>query len=215
MVAPAVNGRVDGSLQQLQKLGDFRGDVVDTRGGLDKLLPDQDAAAVAQIVKAFGLDQAAAPDAQQIDVAFLGDVGDEVGVLGFGNTAVKHVERDHIGALDIDAFAVDPNEIREGILSCAVALLVGDITQAQVAFKAVAAGLVAQADAYPVKGLIAVAVGPPKLGVLDDKVGRKGILPAERDRGWVAEATALPSSSVIVTVISAAESHKAATPVSK
>ena len=77
------------------------------RAGEREVLPDQHAQLVAQVVEVVGLEDAAAPDPQQVDVGALGLV-DPLSVPLAGHPRREAVVRDPVRAPDQDRLAVDP-----------------------------------------------------------------------------------------------------------
>src|ERR687897_2509086 len=82
------------------------GEALDPGAGLDELLPDEEPEPVAELVEVGRLDQATAPDAQQVRVRARGEP-EHVLELLWARNPVQHVEWHPVPPLDRDAHAVD------------------------------------------------------------------------------------------------------------
>ena len=165
MVLPARDHLLGLGADVLQILGRLAGAVVHAGGRLDELLPDQDAETVAQVVEDLFLQEAAAPDAQQVAVGIAGQT--EPALVALRHLApVELVDGRPVPSLEEDAAAIHLHHVGQGALRGAVVRHLAHPPDAERDPPAVQALAVlgGEGDHRLVEGLFAVAVGPPEVG---------------------------------------------------
>src|SRR5450759_836665 len=131
----------------------------------DELLPDQDAITIAEIVKALIFIESTAPDAQHVLVR-LGCRTDQPFQLFASYPGGEGVSRSPVGALDKDRDTVDYKD--KGASPLVFLLAQFNRTQPKLVrsqIQKACPGRIARFEGYfhLIKGLLAVAIGPPKL----------------------------------------------------
>ena len=153
-----------GGVEEFQKLRIPGGNIVTAGGGHGELLQDHQTVFVSGAVVGFALDVTAAPDSKEVHIG-PGHIFQPTVDLVLVHT-VDAVQGDHVGALHIDALAVDDHVVFQRVLP---AFGVDEFqgTESHVVGHGIVGGTVnTERDGHGGQGLLAVAVGPPELGGL-------------------------------------------------
>jgi len=135
------------------------------------VLPDQDAGVVAGFVKSLLLVQAAAPNAQHVDVGQL-RLANQRSILLRCHASIDRIGRDPVRPLAKHGHPVN-NQAETAALILLAARVQPDLAQAdRKRRKSNGPSAMDQIDCHRIKGLSAHPVGPPDLGVLHGQVER-------------------------------------------